>query len=230
MCAGQGGSQREPSSETLVEDMWQLAAPSLPTTDQEVAEWLFHPSAPRIPVTDSYYQQEKEKRPNAADRSLVAAGTALVATTFTACITKQPPAAPSSESHTAWLVQYFLQTAFEQLKLYSCDRLQYDIRLNESEKDCSHTSRSQKHKVRPDTMVVVSSCTVLLGEDKHTDFAAALRDLQNKRIDLLPRHYKDVTFLLGYAAARTRFRWYFLPQQASQVGFLIIGNTRHIFL
>ncbi|KAK9836706.1 hypothetical protein WJX74_006469 [Apatococcus lobatus] len=65
-------------------------------------------------------------------------------------------------------------------------------------------------------MVIVSSCTLLLGEDKHANLAAAFQDLQSKRVDLSSRHYKDVTFLLAYAAAETSFQWFFLPQLAEQ--------------
>ncbi|KAK9828229.1 hypothetical protein WJX74_004567 [Apatococcus lobatus] len=213
--AGQG-SRQGPSSEALVDGMWQLAAPSLPKTHQQVEEWLFNQSGPQIPVTYRHYQQAKAKRPDAAQHFLTEGGDAEVAVAFTACLAREPPAQLTSESHTAGLVQHFLFTAFEGLKSYSRDRLQYSIRLNESEKDRSHPSRSHKEKVRPDTMVIVSSCTLLLGEDKHANLAAAFQDLLSKRVDLSSRHYKDVTFLLAYAAAQTSFQWFFLPQLADQ--------------
>ncbi|KAK9836521.1 hypothetical protein WJX74_002145 [Apatococcus lobatus] len=148
------GSQQGPSSEALVDGMWQLAAPSLPKTHQQVEEWLFNHSGPQIPVTYRHYQQAKAKRPDAAQHFLTEGGDAEVAVAFTACLAREPPAQLTSESHTAGLVQQFLFTAFEGLKSYSRDRLQYSIRLNESAKDRSHTSRSQKEKVRPDTMVI----------------------------------------------------------------------------
>ena len=205
--------------------MWQLTAPGLPKTHQQVEEWLSKQSGPQIPVTYRHYQQAKAKRPDAAQHFLTEGGDAEVAVAFTACVAREPPAELTSGSHTAGLIQQFLFTAFEGLRSYSRDRLQYSIRLNESKRDRSHTSRSQKEKVRPDIMVIVSSCTLLLGEDKHANLAAAFQDLQSKRVDLSSRHYKDVTFLLAYAAAETSFQWFFLPQLADQLCF----SSRHGF-
>ena len=200
--------------------MWQLAAPSLPKTYQQVEEWLFDQTGPKIPVTNRHYQQAKAKRPREAQHFLKPGGDAEVAVAYTACLAQQPPPLLTSESRTSWLVQQFLCTAFAELKSYSHDRLQYSIRVNDSEKDQSHTSSSKRQTVRPGTMVIVSSCTLLLGEDKHATLAAAFQDLQSKRIDLSARLYKDVTFLLGYVAAETNFQWLFLPQLAEQVRFL----------
>lgn len=74
--------------------------------------------------------------------------------------------------------------------------------------------------MRPDAMVVVNAYTLLLGEEKHCSLPDAIRCLDKKRVDLRPRHYKDVNFMLGYAAAKTLFQWFFIPKSASQVCLL----------
>ena len=66
-------------------------------------------------------------------------------------------------------------------------------------------------------MVVVEKCTLLLGEDKHLDLQAALKDLKSKRVDLWKQHYGNVNFLLGYAAAGSQFQWCFLAGVAAKV-------------
>ena len=67
-------------------------------------------------------------------------------------------------------------------------------------------------------MLVAENCTLMLGEDKHMDLAAAYADLSRKRVDLSGMHYGAVKFLLGYAAAGTTVQWCYLPDYADQVG------------
>ena len=55
-------------------------------------------------------------------------------------------------------------------------------------------------KAASDTMLIAEKCLLMLGEDKHTDLAAAFADLQKKRVDLSGMHYGPLRFLLGYAA------------------------------
>ena len=100
----------------------------------------------------------------------------------------------------------------------SPQRLEVKLYFNMAESDSSHSSRAQRPRVRPDTMAVANMCTLLVGEDKLEDLEAAVADLKEKRVDLERLHYRDVRFLVGYAAAGTRFQWYILPDKADQVG------------
>lgn len=71
--------------------------------------------------------------------------------------------------------------------------------------------------------VVVSNCTLMIGEDKWKDLGAAISDLKVKRKDqpLSRMHYGDVSFLLGYAAAGTQFQWFWLSADGCQVSFFM---------
>lgn len=67
----------------------------------------------------------------------------------------------------------------------------------------------------------MSNCTLLLGEDKWLDLKAAMDDLKTKRKDqpLSHMHYGDVPFLLGYAAAGSKFQWLWLSADGCQASF-----------
>lgn len=69
----------------------------------------------------------------------------------------------------------------------------------------------------------MSNCTLLLGEDKWRDLKAAIDDLKAKRKDqpLSRMHYGDVSFLLGYAAAGTKFQWLWLSADGRQASFYL---------
>lgn len=71
-------------------------------------------------------------------------------------------------------------------------------------------------------MLIAESCTLMLGEDKHTDLATAFADLERKRVDLSGMHYGPLKFMLGYAAAGTVVQWCFLACHADQVGILAV--------
>jgi hypothetical protein len=104
------------------------------------------------------------------------------------------------------------------LATYSPINLQYDLMFNKISQLSNVSSHAIAHKLRPDTMLVAENCTLMLGEDKHTDLAAAYADLSRKRVNLSGMHYGPVKFLLGYAAAGTTVQWCFLPDLTNQVG------------
>lgn len=66
-------------------------------------------------------------------------------------------------------------------------------------------------KLRPDTMLVSENCTLLLGEDKHTNMQIL------KGSEWIFLACTMVKFLSGYAAAETSVQRCFLPCQADQV-------------
>ena len=72
--------------------------------------------------------------------------------------------------------------------------------FNETEKQKSTTSKAVLVRARPDTLVTVAGCTVLIGEDKQLSLLDAIKDLKAKRQPITAMHYGPVNFLLAYAA------------------------------
>ena len=72
--------------------------------------------------------------------------------------------------------------------------LQYDLMFNKTSQLSNVSSHAIAHKLRPDTMLVAENCTLMLGEDKHTDLAAAYADLSRKRVNLSGMHMVPSNF------------------------------------
>ena len=117
----------------------------------------------------------------------------------------------------------FIDRCWQTLSTHSPTSLQYDLMFNKASKLSNVSSHAIAHKLRPDTMLVAENCTLMLGEDKHTDLAAAHADLSRKRVDLSGMHYGPVKFMLGYAAAGTTVQWCFLPDRTDQVRFSLVN-------
>ena len=217
---GQLPAQLYNCSRDLIEaHLWHLSSSKLPTNSQQVVwqAWLFGQPSLRIPVTPLYYQQAAVKDMKMAQQTLISADQSAAAVAFTALLQHEPPLDMfSDELQTSRFIWEHLYHNWEQLDA-TTSPLQHRISLHEAEKTSSHSSRTQKQKRRQDTMVIVSKCTLLLGEDKHSDLEAAFKDLREKRADLCSLHYQNVTFLMGYAAAGASFQWCFLPGVAQQV-------------
>lgn len=116
----------------------------------------------------------------------------------------------------------FVGRVWRTLAKYSPTSLQYGLLLNKASQLSSVSSHAVACKLRPDTMLIAESCTLMLGEDQHTDLAAACADLERKRVDLSGMHYGPLKFMLGYAAAGTVLQWCFLPCHADQVRILAV--------
>ena len=80
------------------------------------------------------------------------------------------------------------------LATYSPINLQYDLMFNKISQLSNVSSHAIAHKLRPDTMLVAENCTLMLGEDKHTDLAAAYADLSRKRVNLSGMHMVPSNF------------------------------------
>ena len=142
---------------------------------------------------------------------------ASAVTTFTELLQTAPHVPFNSEQNTTLYVCHFIERCWQTLARFSPTNLQYDLMLNKTSQLSNVSSHAIAHKLRPDTMLVAGNCTLLLGEDEHTDLAAAYADLSRKRVDLSGMHYGPVKFMLGYAAAGTTVQWCFLPDNANQV-------------
>lgn len=107
--------------------------------------------------------------------------------------------------------------------MHSPTDLKYSLLLNKGSQLRNVSSHAIAPTSPPDTMLVAESCTLLLGEDKHTDLMAAYEDLNRKRVDLSGLHYGPLKFMLGYVAAGTTVQWCFIPCHADQVRLLYVA-------
>ena len=189
----------------------------LPSTGSQVLQWLFDFTELKVPVTPLFYQQMLTLQgPQQYLIPVLEAASAV--TTFTDLLQTAPRLPFNSEQNTTVYVCGFIERCWQTLATYSPTYLQYDLMFNKTSQLSNVSSHAIAHKLQPDTMLVAENCTLMLGEDKHMDLAAAYADLSRKRVDLSGMHYGAVKFLLGYAAARTTVQWCYLPDYADQVG------------
>ena len=184
---------------------------------------LFDFTGLKVPVTAVFYQQmlalqgpQQHLAPNNDAASAVV--------TFTELLQTAPDLPFSSEMDTSLYVCNFIIRVWRTLAQYSSTNLQYDLLFNKASQLRSVSSHAIAPKLRPDTMLIAEKCLLMLGEDKHTDLAAAFADLEKKRVDLSGMHYGPLRFLLGYAAAGTAVQWCFIPSHVDQVRLLVLSH------
>lgn len=148
---------------------------------------------------------------------------ASVVVTFTELLQKAPGLPFDSVMNTSIYMCGFMERCWEILQKFSPTNLQHDLKYNKASQLEIVSSHAGGHKLQPDTILVAENCTLMLGEDKHIDLAAAYADLSRKRVDLSGMHYGPVKFLLGYAAAGTTVQWCFLPDHTDQVAILLVS-------
>ena len=108
-------------------------------------------------------------------------------------------------------------------------RIKHSIFENTTEPQRSTSSKAVQDRLRPDTIVVMNQCTLLLGKDKVGDIKIAMKDLERKGQPLHALHYGDVRFLLAYAAAGTDFQWLWMSSDGRLVSTLCPGS-KHILV
>ncbi|KAL3130737.1 hypothetical protein ABBQ38_000083 [Trebouxia sp. C0009 RCD-2024] len=189
--------------------------PRLPSNCSQVLQGLFDFTGLKVPVTAVFYQQalllqgaQQHLLPNYDAFSAVVTFTELLQTA---------PDLPFSNGMDTWLyVCNFITRVWRTLAEYSSPSLQYNLLFSKASQPESVSSHAIGPKLRPDTMLIAEKCVLMLGEDKHTDLAAAFVDLEKTRVDLSGMHYGPLRFLLGYAAAGTAVQWCLLPSHADQ--------------
>ena len=122
-----------------------------------------------------------------------------------------------TEANTSHLVVDFVEKVFTRLERYSDPKFSCSILLNSTEPQGLTSSRADRPRLRPGTMVAVNKCTLLIGEDRFDELQLAKDNLKNKRQDLTPAHYGQLRFLLAYAAAGTQFQWFWMSSDGIKV-------------
>lgn len=75
-----------------------------------------------------------------------------------------------------------------------------EIIFAETKMQDSTVSKVLKLRARPDTVVTVEHCTMLMGEHRHLSLLDAINALSAMRQPITAMHYSPVKFLLAYAA------------------------------
>lgn len=193
-----------------------LPEPGLPTSGSQVLQWLFDFRDLKVPVTAIFYRQMLLLQgPPQHLAPQTDACSAVV--TFTDLLQTASSLPFSSDMDTCVYMCHFVERVWSTLADFSPTCLQYSLLLSKASQLSSGSSQSAARKLRPDTMLVEQDCTLMLGEDRHTDLAAAFAELERKRVDLSGMQYGSLTFMLGYAAAGTAMQWCFLPCHKDQV-------------
>ena len=191
---------------------------ALPTSSEQVRTSLAQRATAqepmRIPVTSKYHHEvafcsgdevAAASLLRADDSKLPAAMTTLLSDT---------PSDHDSELTTTVAVSHYIDTVFGKLNQYSMVKLAYRCSLNCSER----FTTSSCVQGRPDTVIVVNGCTLLIGEDKQAgNLVGAIADLKNKVKGLNIHHYGPVQFLLAYAAAGLEVQFYTVSANGTQV-------------
>jgi hypothetical protein len=183
---------------------WLAPAPleCLPADAAAVRTLLSDTRDLRVPVTPSFLASLRDDQhglPYAPDEMLVGATeriprlTALVAMQ---CLIPQN----ATEMHTTVMMAKFIDGVFETLNSNSHLALPYQTLYNSIERGTSSSTIVQNK--RPDTIITVDYCTLLVGEDTSPGkLNMALDDLQAKVTNLSKPHYGEVRYLLAYAAS-----------------------------
>ena len=85
-----------------------------------------------------------------------------------------------TEANTSHLTVDFVEKVFTRLARYSDPTFSCSILLNSTDPQGLTSSRAGRPRLRPDTMVVMNKCTLLIGEDNFDELQLAMYDLKHK--------------------------------------------------
>jgi hypothetical protein len=185
--------------------------PTLPSSPGHLHEILFPESgSARLPVEQWLFYRQSIDTPEGVAAYLAMAENCPLSLDVTFFLTRAVQSRPSTEMVTSMLFGPAITSIFGLLNRYSRHKCSLEIHFNRSDSADSSTSSALRDKVRPDTLVAVSGCTVLYGEDKANSLPAASADLRRKQQPLSALHYGKVKSILAYAAAGSKFQWYYV--------------------
>ncbi len=114
-------------------------------------------------------------------------------------------------------ITYILRRLFYFFQKCSSHVFPYELLFNCSEKKTHSNISDTIRGARPDTLVIASGCTLIIGEHKVSSLHAAENDLLKKTLPLSTRFYGKVQFILGYIAAGTVFQWVYIGKNGKQL-------------
>ncbi len=195
--------------------------PSLPKSVQEAQDFLISlDPAARIPVGPATFDALYISSPELVNMHLVRVEEDSKSVRELSVLVEKDPTEPDTEMDVCFTTAHYLKSVFAMLDLHSSLQVMPRTRLNGTEHEM--TSGAVGDLLRPDTVVIVDNCTLILGESKLTDTTAAVADLASKRIPISPMHYGHVKFLLGFAAAGRLYQWLWLPGAADEASLVLL--------
>ena len=137
------------------------------------------------------------------------------------CLLREPfSGQASSEAIVSAVVGGAVRTILLRMSKYSrIPPKNLEVLFNKTEQQNTTTSKAMLMRTRPDTLVTVAGCTMLIGEDKQLSLPDAIKDLKAKRQPMSAMHYGPVQFLLAYAAGDAAFQWHWISADGTQVRF-----------
>ena len=198
----------------------------LPSTKQEVEATLFPAqSTLRIPVLPAFYDWQDSLE---AAKFLERADNHSSVVTALTFLLQEPAGLVSSEMNTTQLAGIFVRTVFHHLSRHRLHSVHPTVLLNCTEPPHYTSSRAVQKGLWPDTIVVMNEFTLMIGKDKVADLKLAIKDLQDKRLELNALHYGPVRFTLAYAAAGTRFQLFWISADGKMVSISCPGSKPHV--
>ena len=190
----------------------------LPSTKEEVEATLFPAeSTLRIPVLPAFYGLQDSH--DAAKSLEPADNHSLLVTALTFLLQEQAATASTQ------LAGLFFRTVFRHFARHRLHDVKPKLLFDCTEPPCYTSDRAELKGVRPDNIVIMNECTLLIGEDKVVDLKLAIKDLQGKRMELNGLHYGPVRFTLAYAAAGTRLQLFWNSADGKTVSISALAPT-----
>ena len=182
---------------------------------------LFPENSPLlIPVTPECYEAIASQHPSTANECLMVADGSDLPATLGSLLREPFSGQASSEAIVSVVIGGALRTILLRMSKYSrIHPKDLKVLFNKTEQQKTTTSKAMLMRARPDTLVTVAGCTMLIGEDKQLSLPDAIRDLMAKRQPITAMHYGPVKFLLAYAVGDAAFQWHWMSADGTQVCF-----------
>ncbi len=138
---------------------------TLPQHDYDLVNALFPKKHGKLLVLRRMYHERLMQKPNVTESFLIEADDSAVPNglTFALRVSFGPVV---SEMDVSGLVGLCLRHIFELCRSYSPSKFTYQFFSNYNETTTGSRSSSTKKRSRPDTLLIASGCTFLIGEDK----------------------------------------------------------------
>lgn len=132
--------------------------------------------------------------------------------------TLQPHDQACGDVATMAVATIFLDTVLDSLNECSGSKVAYSLILNKEHNGGSSGSSNGGAKLRPDILLAVNSCTVLLGQfSRHHDMADAADELSSKLGALDSHQYRPLPYIFSIVGAGSQLQLYILSARLGQM-------------